>query len=433
MGHEIIVLDSFQFKHNDFLDYTIYDLRNMHIESTEDNILLSKYKLSNIDDIAEVFGIVFCQAETKDYVLSLYNFIYLERALPPGFFFNDIVYHQNTIILSFTNQYKKRKIKKRTKAKALFIGDGVGDFFILNTLLHHFFKNHRKLDYEFHIITYETCSAKNIIKQFYNDIKTYVLRDGAYLEIFYKYMLRSSHYDKCYNIILNGTRFLNFINQKHVYNIYCQQLGIEQHVYYDDKKWIMSKINNEILNNEKDYIDSILSKNPLKKKIGFQFWTGPLEQPNPRCWDKENVVRFIELCKNKYDLINLTPYPVDYNIEVINAQSLSIMGILYLISKLYMVVAIDSLSGHAAAMLDIPSFTLWSSFQTPLCVFSENTNVSIRAIRNNISIVPKNGIETIKADVLYHIINTKYPQKIKANPNWITYNDSKEGYDIINI
>ena len=417
-GYGFFLLDSFRLKKNDFENFVIHDLRKTH-------------NSHNVIACENTYGLIYCQTETTDNVLSLYDFIFLEKMLPINFFYFDIFFYNNSIYLSFTNQYKKPCLQRKRKVVALFIGDGIGDFFILNTLLHNFIISNN--DYEYHIITYKTCSAINIIHQFYNEIKIYELNDRAYLEIYYKYLLRSSLYCKCYNIIINNTRFMKYINEKHIYDVYCQQLGYNSGIYYDDYEWIMSKIENCIPEKEKRYVDVLLSKNEGSNKIGFQFWTGPINQANSRCWDKQNVENFIRLCKNKYQLFNLTPYPNIYAIDIPDAQSLSIMGLLYLISKLDMIISIDSLTGHAAAMLGIPSITLWSSFQTPLCVFNEGTNVSIRVLRNNISIVPQHGIESINADILYDIIDNRYPQKNKTDPNWITYKDSKEGYDVVNI
>lgn len=412
-GYNFFLLDSFYFDKNDFEDFIIYDLRKKN-------------------DLENTYGLIYCCAETTDGVLTLYNFIFLEKLLPAGFFFYDISFNNNSIYLNFTNQYKKPRLQTKRKVVALFIGDGIGDFFIINTLLHNFIISNN--DFEYHIITYQSCLAKNIINQFYDDIKTYVLNDRAYLEIYYKYFLRSSLYYKSYNIVLNNTRFMRYINEKHIYDIYCQQLGYKSCIYYDDHEWLLLKIKNCITEKEKEYVDNVLLfENKGQLKIGFQFWTGPIDQSNPRCWDKENVENFIQLCKNKYKLINLTPYPNTYSIDIPDAQSLHIMGLLYLISQLDLIIAIDSLTGHAASMLGVPSITLWSSFQTPLRVFNEDANISIRVLRNNISIVPQHGIESIKADFLNAFIDHKYPQNNKTNPNWITYKDTKEGYDVVNI
>ena len=68
-------------------------------------------------------------------------------------------------------------------------------------------------------------------------------------------------------------------------------------------------------------------------------------------------------------------------------RKLSLSGYAYAISKLKMVVGIDSSAGHIAAFYNIPSITLWGG-QTPFEAWE--AKISFRPLRNNTSIYSSN-------------------------------------------
>ncbi len=134
-------------------------------------------------------------------------------------------------------------------------------------------------------------------------------------------------------------------------------------------------IENELLKLTKQY----------KYVIGIQFYT----DDNKLCsykreWNSENVKSILHLCnENQIGVINLAPYYDDSLVYDCDASHLKIPDIITIISRLDMVLGIDSCCGHFAGILEIPNLILWGKILD---------KKSQRPVSCNYSIVSKSGI-----------------------------------------
>lgn len=191
---------------------------------------------------------------------------------------------------------------------------------------------------------------------------------------------------------------------QHFTDVIKEILGIEKEFNpYQHRDVMLKKINDSLSTEEKKSIDSYLSNNDY---VGFQFFTGVIDDENGtwateecRNWNEENTQAFISLCKNNnISLLSFNNHP--YNLHSLESiRGLSICGYAYAISKLKLVVGIDSSAGHIASFFGVPSITIWGK-QTPVDFFG--SKVSFQAMRFNHSIYTENGdINLIKPEYVF--------------------------------
>ena len=154
---------------------------------------------------------------------------------------------------------------------------------------------------------------------------------------------------------------------------------------------IQREIEKALSAEEKNYIDYIMKE---REYVGFQYFTGNYDEKEDawttigcKNWSEKNVSEFVDLCRRE-DIPLLTLCNSPYNqVKDKRLRKLSLSGYAYAISKLKMVVGIDSSAGHIAAFYNIPSITLWGG-QTPFEAWE--AKISFRPLRNNTSIYSSN-------------------------------------------
>jgi len=195
---------------------------------------------------------------------------------------------------------------------------------------------------------------------------------------------------------------------------------------------IMEKVGEE----EKKYINGLVEGK--KYNIGFQYFTGAFNvQENKwylddRKWDGKNVKKFIAKCKKRgMNLIalNYETYEPDPLLQGFCTKKLSIPGYALLISKMDLVVGMDSSPGHIASFYGVPSITLWGK-SSPLKLY--HTYVGYRALRKNYSIIAKNGeLSSIGYRTVFSAVKKFAKNKLRFKEEIITYQNSADGYNVI--
>lgn len=220
----------------------------------------------------------------------------------------------------------------------------------------------------------------------------------------------------------------------HIYDLINKRLFGEVRIApFKHHAVIKEKIIHSIDHSRKELIDNVFRKKSMV--IGFQFFTGDYISESKyvgkkqRCWNEHNARLFCDICKeNNIELLIISPHPFADITGTFTLGELSLQEYIYAISKLTMVVGIDSSGGHIASFFDIPNLTIWGE-QTPLVW--EGKQVSFRTIRNNYSIVPQNGdINSIDACTVYEKMIDFLNSKTTVKKDTITFQDSKDGYNM---
>lgn len=105
---------------------------------------------------------------------------------------------------------------------------------------------------------------------------------------------------------------------------------------------------------------------------------------------------FVNLCNDaQIKLLTFSNHPYT-DIQVERLKNVSVLGFIYAISKLKLLVGIDSSGGHIAACYKVPSITVWGK-QTPEYFYNigikqenlKHNKISYIPLRKNISIWSK--------------------------------------------
>ncbi len=313
--------------------------------------------------------------------------------------------------------------------KVLLLFGGIGDLFITFSIIQEYIlKNfdkeiyvankskyandcNKKLDFIIESFTIKKLKKLTLVN--FNDYfwkyYTEVINDVA--SIFNKEKDSSNHMAFLYSRFLLNYEYIDFFKYNSILNSYLL---------------------NSVEQDELIYINGIISSN--MPNVGIQYFTGnKIDNDNweimlGRKWDTENVVNFFSLCKEKnINLISLNSDTFDSTLEKYCTQKLSIAGYALLISKMNLVIGVDSSAGHIASFYDIPSITLWGK-GTPINFWSNNKyHLGYRPLRNNLSLVPVNhDISSITANLLMEKVIDILTNKFVFKKDLITYRDTQD-------
>ncbi len=432
-GMSYIVLDCFNFDMSQFSECCIWELSFSNISNFDllnPKILYSRTPSSK-SCCKNAYAVMYFGPHIKnDFIL--YGDTFFEYILPDDFFCIDLHYSANKCVLHYSNNRLKKHIEHTRQTVALFWGDGLGDLFICYYLLKKFFRQMQEENKDIVIFLYDRTknnSIKTVFKFMFTQYNIKVIDiESIYLLKFY--YLKLQKFYKCYDLLLT-TKEYTLTEGLHLIDIYSKILGISE--TYDFNTFdCQNPIYKDILpDHEIKFIDDITKSD--KPLIGLQFWTGPFDKPSYRCWEYSMVSQLDILTNEKYSLINLTPYPksIYKNLNFIDASFLSVPGMSYLISKLNLVVSIDSLCGHIAAMTGTPSITLWMNGSSPLNMLpNQLILIGTRPLRNNISIVQKSPHQ-VSAQIVVQTIEKMMRKIIIPKKCFISYQDSYEGENVI--
>lgn len=407
---EFIVLNQFIYKENDFSNVVIKCINCLREldESLSDIFTFKKAICNDVIKAHEIYtAIFFTKADTDDWNLKKYEYFLLFEKLNTSFYVDNIILHNNSIItVSYTNQKKKVELisQDRNKSVCVFINYGLDGFFMTFSILYELIKKYNNVK----VILLEDIGIKDLLEKLFNDkIEIYEIRNHMVLEKIYRHFIFSGKFMKCYNALFNDYKTLGGF--WHYYDLFSAQL-YDIHIdnpyqYVDELKNMLFSMTDK---KEKEYVESIVEN--TRTKVGLQFWTydvGVGDLCDKRCWNQSNVQQLID-DEQEVEFYILAPYPKDKYVfnGVVDTSNLSLPSIILLLSKLDYVIAIDSYCGHIAACFNIPTITIWNK-QTPTRLSYEAISLSFRVMRNNVSVVPKDGnINNISGKMICTILNS---------------------------
>ncbi|WP_214483001.1 hypothetical protein [Bacillus sp. SM2101] len=299
--------------------------------------------------------------------------------------------------------------KKKAVLLDWFFGNG--DVAIIYMQLKAFIKKEQVKDYKIDIITRE--KSKQLIKDIFPECEVYSHFDSFYT---YEFITRSSYYNDVYFI---NTR-LSHPPHLHLVDIAANALGFKEPV-----SPFISKVPAPSLPVE---VHKKLNQiNKESKLVGVQFKTEDYQ----RSWNSNNINKFVQLCnQNNIILINLTPIK-KLSTEIIDFSYLPVSQLFELMGYLDAFVGIDSVCGHIAGVVGIPSITIWGK-DTPLSG-AQNPFVSYRVLSQNYSLFPKSkDISDVSAGIVFKRLEKILEEGFHSSER-ITVKQSKSGFNIEEI
>lgn len=322
----------------------------------------------------------------------------------------DIAVYNHTPILRYRSKDREYVPVKRniTVINLLY---GVGDFFLLSSIYYELIRQHKEKGNTVYIEFFERkdelhSRTKDMCELFFQSEASYICFQNKKLHT----MLMENKENLIFPLIdINDGIRVEHEHPDHIVNMVQEylwqgKLHISPYKYEDTLKKILRE---SLSKEEKDLVDCYCKKN--HKLIGIQFYSGKYmekqgiwQDETPKNWDIKNVLKFCKLCKeNNIELVNLSPNPYmdvikDY---VIALPQMSLVGYIYLISKLYYLVGIDSSANHIAAFYNIPHLTLWWNQLVHRQAHDINTNWCFRSLRNDYSLVPVHEFMINEMDV----------------------------------
>lgn len=399
--------------------------------------LICEYKTVSIQEnmrsIIFVKDDISISGKYSDFLEKSLSFSYMITLLKDYNFDSFELYNNNCIVrLNSKENQKENKVNlvldTRDKTKILSMFGGIGDHFMLFSYMIEFINNERKKGNEIVLpIVKGDSKAEYFAMSFYSEEK----RVNFSNEKMYEFCLFENRSTKV--LPLFNTYWTKIQEGKYRDNLFHftevikEILNIEKDISpYQHREVLENVILNMLDEHEKTKIDTLLSNN---KYIGIQFFTGQLDYDgvwitdDKRNWDQDKVERFLEICNNEgFQLITFSACPYEMK-SVVRLSGLSISGYAYAISKLDMVVGIDSSQGHIAAFWGIPSITLWGE-QTPENFYGAKINFQPLRLNKSIYTNSKNI-----SDIEPEFVVSKM-REVKMSQKNIGY-DCYEGNEII--
>ena len=372
-----------------------------------------EYEFS-LSDSNEYSCILFVQENKLDSSYSSYmsrcaNFSWL-CSKNSKFHFYDFYFYNSVAVVRLSDAIEENKDfdilnislegSKIYKKKIMLLTPffGIGDYFIMFSLIYEYLLRISVNFTEIYlpVICSDKFSMMNCDSYFTGFKKLYF--DN---ECIYNYCLSSSAKNvvSMYNIFReNCYKHFYKSSYKHITSIIRDILDINNDFnIYEHNSVLYKNVVAFLSDDERNYIDSLLLE---KEYVGFQFFTGAFDEKTnvwvaetDRFWNETNISKFIDKCEEfgiKILVLNQNPY---INSSSMCLKKLSVEGYIYAISKLKLVVGIDSSAGHIASFFNIPNITLWGG-QTPFEINIAGTDeyfkVGYRSLRKNISIYSKN-------------------------------------------
>ena len=377
--------------------------------------------------------IVFIKEDSKknnyfDYFIRCYDFSFLVSQFRKYSFCKLLFLDNNAVLFLSDEKMEMSNYAFFSKNNKFIYGEnelcicpfwGIGDYFLLYSIIKEFFIKSKK---EIYIPVINNIQIMESKIYFPRNKKVYFDNESMFN------FVSSKNFENVYDIhnIFISKYLLekNANHDIHITSLIKELLQLNQNfdVYkYEEelKKYIINSIDNE----EKKYIDDVVSNNV----IGVQFFSGIFDEENSiwktdtsRIWDNKNIDEFYDIClQNDLRIVNLVPMP---NEHIPSLGNLSTEGYIYAISKLQLLVGIDSSAGHIASFYNVPSITIFND--NPFTTKKQKSNY--RPLRNNISLYPKdNNIASITYDKVFDIVNAckNNSYSLSINLNHIGFND----------
>lgn len=323
------------------------------------------------------------------------------------------------------NQYDTTNILLHTNFS------GIGDYFRFSSLW---------IEFAFDLLSVNLHPILALVENIpSNEIAENLLEEYSFVyfssSIQKKYCLDSL---MCKNVINLEYKFNEYLDQcnskpyKTNHEILNELLEIDKVNPYKYDYILQKRILDSIDIKEKKYIDSVFNN---KNFIGLQYFSGASlnNEKNKwvsaiyKDWSSNNVECFMKIANKKnIDIILLNENPYDLNINysnVIQLKPVSVFAYAYAISKLEVLIGIESSAGHIAGFYNRPNITLWGGTTTPFCFFGNL--YSYRVLRKNLSVVSKsNDVNLISPNKVIELLD----KVIVIDDHIIDYHETNNVY-----
>ena len=342
-------------------------LNNGDTESLMNEIFEDRYEPKDlvVTEGDTYYALFFTVSFTENHMASYYDYLFIKNELSDHFYENDTMIQDDCLICVYTNKRKRKDFKAVKKDNILFLSNGIGDLMIIYKLLLSFIQ-----EKEIKVVVIDNDrnvgnKIVTLLKLCNNDIR-YVCMDNAVFSSIYDNVVLSGSFQECYLVDFRETKTdygyrAKFYNEYIHYYEFVKRIIGDYPEYDVSNEQIMKKLYQIMSSEEKKSIDHLLSRRQ-GRMIGIQFYTIP-RMIDERILSEEAVLSLCTGVKNDNTLINLTKYPTEEYPNVIfdyDMSGLSIFGMMYLITKLDLVICINSCSGHIASFFEVPSITIWN-------------------------------------------------------------------------
>lgn len=363
--------------------------------------------------------------DTEDDGLNDFKFRVIRNAAKNYHVFDTFFYNSyEVIVLSQTRETREGDVRFFAKGEELPEGDlitllgGIGDTFIVFSLIWEAAKRNKAKKR----LTYILMSEQNFLwgghdSFFFRTLPILIINNNETNNLF-----KTRRVDNLKDI---NIYFMKEETRGHIFALTAKTLGIEENIDPYIHKDEMEKILfNWLSEEDKEYVDSIITE----RTIGFQFFTGKKKDGmiisnNSRNWGEESVKEFLRLCRNNnIDVLVTNANPFDEDLDVKQLKHMNLPGYAYAISKLSLLVGIDSSAGHMASLFGVPSITIWGK-QSPLDSFGKQ--ISFRVLKKNYSLWSADGvIDSIKPEKVFEKVMDIRSGKLELEDRVITYDDT---------
>ena len=298
---------------------------------------------------------------------------------------------------------------------------GIGDYFLTFSLFYEFIQRKKQEGKDVYICIMNSSEELNGYDKFFLQNQKRVLCNNMGMWIFF----RQRDYS---NLINTENIFLPELSPSHIVDRFKSLLGLEPDFYPYTHNTVLERMLMEAVSQDEfEYIEEITNK---KNLIGLQYFNGryvvQLQKyivESKRIWPIEHVQRFLDLCKEKgFEVLLLNQNPYSVELHANQMKTISLPAYALVVSKLKLIVGIDSSVGHIAAFFNQPNITIWGE-QSPLDAFS--VQVSFRTLRNNYSIWSKNkNIGSISPELVLSKVQDFFDGTLDMTQDLISYEDS---------
>ena len=352
--------------------------------------------------------------------------------------FKDTLIVDGKIFLMFSSKNNASDVRGRDKY-IIPIAGGIGDFFITFSIVMEALKSNQHKDL---YIANRFRTTSDTLKEMF---ELCYAKEGASLlnlddlnRYFWEYLTQHWGVTAMFEGV-NNNYLLPKNDTDHIALLYKNTLlGQIPFDYYKHGDFLKSRILDAVSDDEKSYIDTLTKGK--ENLVGLQYFTGvfnPMQKHwsffGDRKWNTSNVAAFIETCKaHNINLIPLNNESCEPDLEAFCSRKLSIAGYALLISKMDLVIGVDSSAGHIAAFYNIPSITLWGT-GSPMQVHGKY-HISYRPLRKNYSIIAKNAdMSTIDSHAVFSVVKKYFDKALSFKDEIISYQDSVDDYHIASI
>ena len=442
-SQRFFLLDDFEYNKKEFLSFitinTEMNIREHRIDKLIDAIFKKeKVHSDDIQDSICNYAIMFTICDVDEEIDEearfdkFCEFMIIETLLPKQFYQKKLRLDDNELIIRYTNKASHLEFDRRKKPNALFLSIGVGDFIMSYKTLIPFIKEQEKL-YIYLNLYYIT--ADDNIETLLNSFgicDQIIYLEYAYFYFIYGYALHSGSFEQCYLIEVHdfnyGGKFISKFNREYLhYNEFVSRV-INYRTTDNELERVWQKIWSRISADSKHTIDDIVRTDKIK--IGLQLCSrNDIDAVESRSFQATEVRKLCNMGTDKYFYVNLTPFTDGLydGCNFTDASYLKLFEMFYLISQLDIVIGIDSVCGHIAAIYGIPSISLWTRDMPASCT---TANISWRVSSLNYSLVPLR--DKIKADLVFLILEKIINKEIILKEN-IGIEDTLKGKDILYI